>query len=427
MQQKIDGLLVPKLRFPEFLDAGEWEEKKLLEVCDVNPSNEELPEFFIYIDLESVVAGKLMYKKKICKKDAPSRAQRLLKNGDVIYQVVRPYQRNNFLFNFDDRNNYVASTGYAQLRSFGVSEFLYQLIHTDTFVNKVIAKCTGSNYPAINSSDLAEINVVIPLYSEQQKIADCLSSISDRITLESQKLDTLKAHKKGLMQQLFPAEGETLPKLRFPEFQDSGEWEKKQLGELLLNHPDYGVNAAAVTYSEDLPAYIRITDISDEGYYLCDKKVSVDIEAKNENYLSEGDIVLARTGASVGKSYKYRKEDGKLVFAGFLIRIKPDPKKLDSTFLFNFISTKQYWNWVSVNSARSGQPGINGNEYAALPVPVPPFEKDVADLPEQQKIADCLASLDELIAAQTQAIATLKTHKKGLMQQLFPSVEEVKG
>ena len=216
----------------------------------------------------------------------------------------------------------------------------------------------------------------------------------------------------------------TVPKLRFPEFRDAGDWEEKKLGELLSNHPDYGVNAAAVPYSEDLPAYLRITDISDEGYYLCDKKVSVDIEAKNENYLSEGDIVLARTGASVGKSYRYKKEDGKLVFAGFLIRTKPDPQKLDPTFLFNFISTKQYWNWISVNSARSGQPGINSNEYAVLPVPVPPYEKEGADLLEQKKIADCLSSIDSLIAAETQKLETLKAHKKGLMQQLFPAEGE---
>jgi type I restriction enzyme S subunit len=200
-----EGETLPKLRFPEFRDAGKWEEKPLVKVCDVNPSNEGLPEIFIYIDLESVVAGKLIYNKKISREDAPSRAQRLLKNGDVIYQIVRPYQRNNFFCDFDDANHYVASTGYAQLRAFDVGKFLYQLIHTDTFVDKVIAKCTGSNYPAINSSDLAEINVSIPLYPEQQKIADCLSSLDDRITAETQKIDTLKTHKKGLMQQLFPA------------------------------------------------------------------------------------------------------------------------------------------------------------------------------------------------------------------------------
>ncbi|MEO1467279.1 MAG: restriction endonuclease subunit S, partial [Cyanobacteria bacterium J06633_1] len=211
------------------------------------------------------------------------------------------------------------------------------------------------------------------------------------------------------------------PKRRFPEFRDAGKWEERKLGDFLLKKPDYGVNAPAVPYSDDLPAYLRITDISNEGYYLCDQKVSVKIEAKDENYLSEGDIVLARTGASVGKSYKYRKEDGNLVFAGFLIRIRPDPQKLDSTFLFNFLSTRQYWDWVSVNSARSGQPGINGNEYATLSVPVPSNKQKGNGLPEQQKIADCLTSIDDRITAETQKLDALKAHKKGLMQQLFPA------
>lgn len=213
------------------------------------------------------------------------------------------------------------------------------------------------------------------------------------------------------------------PKLRFPEFREGREWEKKRLGELLLASPDYGVNAPAVPYSESLPAYLRITDITEGGYFVADKKVSVGVKVTGENYLADGDIVLARTGASVGKSYKYRKEDGRLVFAGFLIRLKPDPKKINSTFLSNFLFTKEYWTWVRVNSARSGQPGINSNEYASLPIPVPPAE-GAGKLLEQQKIADCLTSIDELITFEVRKLDTLKANKKGLMQQLFPAEGE---
>lgn len=205
-----------------------------------------------------------------------------------------------------------------------------------------------------------------------------------------------------------------IPELRFPEFKNEPEWEENSLGKCLLKHPDYGVNAAAVPFSEKLPTYLRITDISVDGYYLSNEKVSVDIDATSDNYLEDGDIVLARTGASVGKSYKYRKEDGALVFAGFLIRVKPDKKKLNSDLLFHFFSTEKYWNWVNITSARSGQPGINGNEYANLPIPIP------STLAEQQKIADCLSSLNNLITAQSKKVEALKEHKKGLMQQLFP-------
>jgi len=200
-----EGESVPRLRFPEFESAGEWEEKKLEDVCEINPSNGNLPESFVYIDLESVVAGQLISKKKIYRDDAPSRAQRLLKNGDVIYQTVRPYQKNNFYCDFNDENTYVASTGYAQLRAFGVSRFLYQLVHTETFVTKVIARCAGGNYPAISSSELAEITVTNPPDpKEQQRIAELLTALDEQISAQGEALAGLKVHKRGLLQGLFP-------------------------------------------------------------------------------------------------------------------------------------------------------------------------------------------------------------------------------
>lgn len=209
-----------------------------------------------------------------------------------------------------------------------------------------------------------------------------------------------------------------VPDLRFPEFRNSEYWNAYQLGECLSQHPDYGINAPAVPYSDNLPNYLRITDISDDGHFLRDQKVSVDEKVTENNYLEDGDIVLARTGASVGKSYKYRIEDGRLVFAGFLIRVKPDKKKLNSELLFQFFSTTQFWCWVDFISVRSGQPGINGNEYSYMPIPLPP------SLNEQHKIATCLSSIDALITTQTQKLNTLKAHKKGLMQQLFPAEGE---
>src|SRR5699024_7761888 len=157
---------------------------------------------------------------------------------------------------------------------------------------------------------------------------------------------------------------EKVPEYRFPEFENDREWEEKKLGDYLLRKPEYGLNAPAVPFSDKLPKYLRITDISEEGNFLSNGKVSVDREVTANDYLSGGDIVLARTGASVGKSYKYRKKDGELVFAGFLIRVKPDPKKLDSELLFQILSTSSYWKWVSAVSVRSGQPGINATQYS---------------------------------------------------------------
>lgn len=195
----------PKLRFPQFRNCNGWKVVELGNFCKINPSNNGLPNNFIYIDLESVSSGKLVKKNMISLVEAPSRAQRLLENDDVIYQMVRPYQRNNYYYQSNDNNYYVASTGYAQLRKKDSGSFLFQLIHTDNFVNAVLKKCTGSNYPAINSSALSSINIAVPtILEEQQAIADCLSSLDNLISEQSEQIGRLKTHKKGLMQQLFP-------------------------------------------------------------------------------------------------------------------------------------------------------------------------------------------------------------------------------
>ena len=190
------GETVPRLRFREFQDQPEWDLRTLSSVSSVNPKSGSLPEQFIYIDLESVKNSILIERKEISRDVAPSRAQRLLGAKDIIFQTVRPYQRNNLFFDISDGCEYVASTGYAQLRAHQCPEFLYQLLHTDSFVSSVLARCTGSNYPAINPSELASIGLLLPSKSEQQKIADCLGSLDDLIVANCRKLETLR---KGLI------------------------------------------------------------------------------------------------------------------------------------------------------------------------------------------------------------------------------------
>lgn len=191
-------LLTGKKRFDRFND--EWEELIFKEVCSINPKSETLPEEFIYIDLESVENGRLKSENKKFKRNAPSRAQRLLKYDDILYQTVRPYQKNNL--HFELNGDYVASTGYAQLRANESSKFLYQLLYDNTFVHQVIIRCTGTSYPSINTSALAEIKVRLPSKQEQDKIASILSRVDEDIELLEQQLIQLLAQKQGLMQQL---------------------------------------------------------------------------------------------------------------------------------------------------------------------------------------------------------------------------------
>ncbi|MCX9085326.1 MAG: restriction endonuclease subunit S [Candidatus Methanoperedens sp.] len=194
------------------------------------------------------------------------------------------------------------------------------------------------------------------------------------------------------------------------------EWEVKTLGDCLLKKPEYGINAAAVPYSDNLPVYIRITDISEDGKFLPEKKTSVSNINSNNYFLEKDDIVFARTGASTGKTYLYNSKDGELVFAGFLIRIKVNPNELNAQYLKSYTETGAYRNWVKIMSMRSGQPGINGNEYAQLQIPCPP-------LPEQTAIASALSDVDALITALEQLITKKRNIKQGAMKELLKPKE----
>lgn len=174
----------PAIRFKGFTDA--WEQRELGGVAEFNPKS-ELPDEFEYVDLESVVGTTMVSHRTETKKSAPSRAQRLAKQGDVFYQTVRPYQKNNYLFD-KPLNNYVFSTGYVQLRPYINSEFLMILLQNDNFVKKVLDNCTGTSYPAINSTDLANIEVNIPLKTqEQQAIGTYFCNLDTLITLHQRK------------------------------------------------------------------------------------------------------------------------------------------------------------------------------------------------------------------------------------------------
>lgn len=201
------------------------------------------------------------------------------------------------------------------------------------------------------------------------------------------------------------------PKLRFKkdDGSDFPDWEEKKLGDV-CDTLTYGMNAAAVKFDGE-NKYIRITDIDDESHcYKNDELVSPDGELDNKYLVCENDILLARTGASVGKSYLYNKEDGKLYYAGFLI--KAHVKSENSKFIFFQTLTERYDKWVKITSMRSGQPGINANEYSD-------FTMNVPSLPEQQKIADFLSTIDTIIEKQRATVSAWEERKKGVMQKLF--------
>lgn len=193
------GQKVPEKRFPGFTD--DWEQRKLRELAIFNPKA-ELPDTFEYVDLESVVGTEMLSHRTESKQSAPSRAQRLAQTGDLFYQTVRPYQKNNYLFEKPDKY-YVFSTGYAQMRPVVDGRFLLCLVQNDRFVKVVLDNCTGTSYPAINSNDLAEIDVYSPNNPQEQKqIGDFFKDLDNLIVLHQRKLEEMKKQKKALMQLL---------------------------------------------------------------------------------------------------------------------------------------------------------------------------------------------------------------------------------
>ena len=202
-----------------------------------------------------------------------------------------------------------------------------------------------------------------------------------------------------------------VPHLRFPEF--TGEWMKCKFGEIATGF-DYGMNAAAKPY-DGQNKYIRITDIDEVSSTYNNSSIVSPDGILSENYVvNEGDILLARTGASTGKSYLYRKSDGKLYYAGFLIRA--NVAEHNPYFVFSQLHTHRYWRWVSIMSARSGQPGINSLEYASFPI-------FTTTLKEENKISSLLSLIDKRIATQNKIIEDLKKLKSAIRKMIFTSLK----
>jgi type I restriction enzyme S subunit len=424
---------VPKLRFPEFLDAGEWEEKKLGDICSYTKGFafksvdyksqgvrivrvSDLDSNFIKINCEQIFISEDL---------APIYDRYKLLKGDIIITTVG--SKPELVDSAVGRAIYVSSEDQGLLNQnllkLEVSDeldnrFLFLNINTSQYTRFITSISRGNaNQANIAVKELLEFKIMVPLPSEQQKIADCLSSLDDRITAETQKLDTLKAHKKGLMQQLFPAEGETLPKLRFPEFHDLGEWEEKRLGDITEKISD-GIHSTPIYNENGQYYFVNGNNLAEDKIVINESTKRVDeIEySKYKTELSSQTILISING-TIGNLAFFNGEKVVLGKSACYINLKPNENKY---FVFNLLKTSSIQKYFEKELTGSTIKNLSlssiKNAKAFFPIPA-----------EQEKIADCLTSIDEAIAAQNQAIDLLKLHKKGLMQQLFPSVEEVRG
>jgi type I restriction enzyme S subunit len=401
--------LQPKLRFPEF--DGNWESKIFKKTCVINPSNKKLPQKFIYIDLESVNNGLLHKENEILLDEAPSRAQRLLNKKDVLFQMVRPYQKNNFYF--DKEGDYVASTGYAQLRANDNSKFLFQYIHNQSFVDRVIEKCTGSNYPAINSTDLSNIFVVFPENNEQTKIANFLSEVDEKINLLKEKKVLLEDYKKGIMQKIFNQD------IRFKD--DNGEdfedWEEKSLGEIgtfqtssidKLSRDEeeevFLVNYMNVYRHENINNYTK------ENLQIVTAKDS----QINSCNLKRGDILFtpsSETPDDIGHSVVIFEDLENCVYSYHLMRFRPNIE-IDILYSHYFCNNTKVLGQISRLATGSTRFTISVKSFSSIII-------DLPSLKEQTKIANFLSAIDEKIELVSNQIQDTQEYKKGLLQQMF--------
>ncbi|MEQ7310756.1 restriction endonuclease subunit S [Lactococcus petauri] len=394
---------VPELRFKGFTD--EWEERKLKDIAQFNPKT-VLPDEFEYVDLESVVGTEMVSHRTESKGQAPSRAQRLAQKGDVFYQTVRPYQMNNYLYDLP-YDNYVFSTGYAQMRPNIDSHFLLNSVQNKQFVQHVLDRSTGTSYPAINSSDLSNIEIHVPSkLSEQEKIGSFFKQLDDTIALHQRKLDLLKEQKKGYLQKMFPKNGAKVPELRFAGFAD--DWEERKLGELSnivgggtpsTSNPEY--------WDGDIDWYAP-AEIGEQSYVSKSKKTITELGLKKSSarILPVG-TVLFTSRAGIGNTAILAKEA--TTNQGFQ-SIVPVQNKLDSYFIFS--RTNELKRYGEVTGAGSTFVEVSGKQMSKMSIMVP-------ELSEQQKIGSFFKQLDDTIALHQRKLDLLKEQKKGFLQKMF--------
>ncbi|WCE93534.1 restriction endonuclease subunit S [Acidithiobacillus ferriphilus] len=392
--------LVPKLRFPEFREAEGWDVDPLGDVADF--VNEKIPLEQValenYVSTENILPdyGGVARASKLPTTASVTR----FKPNDTLVSNIRPYLKKVWVADKEGgaSNDVIVIRAKQRL----LPQYFSCLLKNDAFIDYVMTGAKGVKMPRGDVASMKAYPVLYPSKPEQQKIAECLSSVDELMAAQARKVDALKTYKKGLMQQLFPREGETQPRLRFPEFQNAGEWEVKAIGDVFR-----------VTRGEVLSMTLVKDEASNEAPFpvYSSQTKNKGLAGYYSEYLYEGAITWTTDGANAG-DVNFR--PGKFYctnVCGVLINTHGYANACVAALLNSV--TRSHVSYV-------GNPKLMNGVMAKIEIPFPP-------LAEQQRIASCLSSLDALIAAETQKLEALKTHKKGLMQQLFPVLNEVEG
>lgn len=404
--------LIPELRFPEFVDQEEWKEKPLAELADrVTLKNKDgrITNVFTNSAAYGIVDQRTYFDKDIANKKNLENYY-VVEDGDYVYNPrisseapVGPISKNKM------GCTGVMSPLYTVFRFLNVRNQFFEYYFTTNhwFYSIRKASNTGARFDRMSITDSAfmDISVLSPSPEEQQKIADTLTSIDELINAHSDKLEVLKNHKKGLMQNLFPQEGKKVPNYRFPEFSNDAEWGEKKLGDAA----DF-INGRAFKKEELLPSgkyrVLRVGNFftNNEWYYS-------DLVLDENKYCNKGDLLYAWS-ASFGP-HIWKEE--KVIYHYHIWKVI-EKKGIDKSFLFVLLDFETE-NIKAAQARGLGMQHLTKSGIEEWESIIPPTKK------EQQKIASCLSVVDRLITAQAEKIEQLQQHKEGLIQGLFPKID----
>jgi len=430
-EQDTPTTLVPKLRFPEFCGAGAWTTQTLGSVAKISTAKVG-DKSCIPMSITSGI-GLVSQIEKFGRIIAGSSYANYLqlKKNDFAYNksATKEYPEGFIALYSGDELAAVPNSIFTCFQVTGDSplpQYLNYLfignLHGKWLRNFIEVGARAHGSLSINQNDLLALPVPLPSgktsVREQQKIASCLSSVDELIAAQARKLDALKTHKKGLMQQLFPREGETQPRLRFPECQNKGEWVSRTGAEITSKiTKGSSPNWQGFSYQTQGVLFVTSENVRDGFLDVSEPKfLPEDFFAKQSNsHLLYGDILINIVGASIGRNCVYRLKDP--AFTNQAVALFRVTKEHSLEFVSYCYQQDRSQKAVSASQSDSARPNLSLADLRNMEFLVP-------SLPEQQRIATCLTSLDDLIAAQTQKHEALKTFKKGLMQQLFPSPEQ---
>lgn len=416
---------VPELRFPELVSAGEWEYEngdELFEPILNKNHNSDLPILAITQEQGAIPRDLIDYHVSVTEKSVES--YKVVEVGDFIISL-RSFQGG------IEYSNYLGlcSPAYIILRKKRdlISDFYRHYFKSFLFIQDLNRNLEGiRDGKMISYKQFSEILIPNPKKEEQQKIASCLSSLDELIAAHNEKLDALKDHKKGLMQNLFPQEGETVPKVRFKEFEDDGDWVEKSLIETTnskikwsFTGGPFGSNLKASDYTSEGIRIIQLQNIGD-GEFHNDNKIYTSLEKADELLscnIYAGDIIISKMGDPVGRACLIPNKLQRCVMASDGIRFVVDENKHSKYFIYSLLNSKRIRQAIESKSTGSTRKRIGLDALRETELIIP------KNLKEQQKIASCLLAVDELITAQAEKIEQLQQHKKGLMQGLFPKIE----